>query len=354
MEQLDPHASAQKGQNQTLHMSEERATLLFLLDLFCKNSIETDTTPSRQVREQLDSFAKMLLQHNDIELEKTLFRLRQYWGGLRVEETTYVQKTLTEFRRIIWDFAEQLSQDEDKDLEASVQVLRDAVESDSVEILKKQTRSFLQDYMKHQEKRTVKKTKRMESIRKNLTTVKKQLVDANTNLKTDHLTKALNRRFFDDSLKEIWQLSQVTEAPACLLIMDIDHFKKINDTYGHALGDYVLVECEKLLKSVFSRENDVLARIGGEEFAVLLPDYRIEHAVKKAEEALARIRKETIIDKENRIRFTISVGVAAVLRGEPAADWMKRADQALYEAKHSGRDRYVVSSNLSLQTKQAV
>jgi diguanylate cyclase (GGDEF)-like protein len=350
MEQFEPNATSSKPLPQ---ISEERATLVFLLDLFCKNSIETDTSSSRQVRESLDSFAKELMKPNDLELEKTLFRLRQYMNGLRVDETTYVQKTITEFRRIIWEFAEQLNQDDDQDLEQSVAFLREAVESNSVDLLKKQTRHFLTSYIQHQEKRNQKKSKRIDSIRKNLSTVKRQLVDANSSLRTDHLTQATNRRSFDETLKEVSQVCQMTESPACLMIMDIDHFKKINDTYGHALGDYVLIECVKLLKSVFTRENDCVARIGGEEFAVILPDYKIDHAVKKAEAALARIRNETLIDKENRIRFTISIGVAQFLPGETSSDWMKRSDQALYQAKASGRDRFIVAPNLSLQAKSA-
>jgi diguanylate cyclase (GGDEF)-like protein len=351
MEQLDPKS---EGIELKIQMSEERATLLFLLDLYCKNSIETDTNSSRKIRDDLDGFAKELLRPDDADLEKTLFRLRQYFTSYRVEETTYVQKTLAEFRRIIWEFAEQLSQDEDSDLEGSVQGLREAVESNSVELLKKHTKGFLQTYMKHQEKRQHAKTKRMDNIRKNLNSVKKQLVDANSNMRLDHLTKALNRKHFDESLAEVAKTAHLTQAPVCLMIMDIDHFKKINDTYGHALGDYVLIECVKLLKSVFSRENDIFARIGGEEFAVILPDYRVEHAVKKAEQALAKIRSETLIDKENRIRFTISLGLAQLLPTEDVQDWMKRADQALYSAKNSGRDKYVVAQALALHTKAAV
>jgi diguanylate cyclase (GGDEF)-like protein len=127
------------------------------------------------------------------------------------------------------------------------------------------------------------------------------------------------------------------------MMIDIDYFKRINDSFGHAIGDFVLQQLVRSLKSMFTRESDVVARIGGEEFAIILPDFQTEHALKKAEEVLQRIRAEAFAHESREIRFTVSVGIAQLLEGETVSDWLKRADQALYHSKNTGRNRLTVA-----------
>jgi diguanylate cyclase len=88
-----------------------------------------------------------------------------------------------------------------------------------------------------------------------------------------------------------------------------------------------------------------VARIGGEEFAVILPDSRVEDAVRMAEEAMAKIRREVFIQGELEIKFTVSMGIAQLLNGEKVDQWLKRADQALYQSKNTGRNKYTVATN---------
>lgn len=347
----DPHAEVE--------VSEELATLLFLLDSYGKNLIETDTSPVRRVREALDEFSKELLQHKDDNFEKTCFRLRQFFSSHRIEEYTYVQKSFDEFRKIIWEFVDHLSEDmsaeqkEDTHLSENVEKLREAVESNSIELLKTESKDFINSYVKIQHKKEERKAHRISNVKKNLNSVKKQLVDANNSLKLDHLTKAFNRRSFDEQLKQHWNMFQITKQPISMIMLDIDFFKRVNDTYGHAIGDLVLVECVKMLKELFPRDVDSVSRIGGEEFAVLLPDYQIEHAIKKAEAAGQKIRTETILAKDVRINFTVSMGIAQLIEGESFEQWMKRADLALYESKKSGRDRYTVAPHTILKSVAA-
>ena len=126
-------------------------------------------------------------------------------------------------------------------------------------------------------------------------------------------------------------------------MVDIDHFKRINDTYGHPIGDFVLKELVKALQSLFMRDVDLVARMGGEEFAILLPDYNSEMALKKAEEVLERVRREAFIHEAHQIRFTVSLGVAELSPGESVAAWYKRADLALYNSKNTGRNKATVA-----------
>lgn len=152
----------------------------------------------------------------------------------------------------------------------------------------------------------------------------------------DPLTGLLNRRGLD-RLEESGQ----PEAPVVSLIcVDLDHFKRVNDAHGHAVGDRVLVMvADVLAQSV--RKGDSVARIGGEEFLVIMPGAPLAAAIRTAELARAAIGAATVEAPDGQVRVTASFGVAEHLRGESHDDTFQRADAALYEAKRLGRDRVV-------------
>lgn len=326
-------------------MSEERATLLYLLDVYNKHLIDLDTHPIRKVREDLDQFTRDIVTSEKADLEKVLFRLRQFFATYRVAEYTYIRKNFEDFKGIIWNFVEQLADDvvneqaEDKVVNSSLEQLKEAVDADSIDLLRAKSKEFISLYMDHHSKKEFRRTKRMKGIRKNLDVVKRQLIEADKGLKIDHLTQAFNRRSFDEHIKESVALCQLEKKPITLLTLDIDHFKKINDTYGHDIGDFVLKECVALLQNSFNREHDFVARIGGEEFAIILAEHSAQLAAKRAEDCLAQIRKEVFVKDTMQLSFTVSIGVAQLCDGEAIDSWLKRADQALYESKHGGRNR---------------
>lgn len=150
---------------------------------------------------------------------------------------------------------------------------------------------------------------------------------------TDPLTHVWNRRYFDETIQKELERSKRYNHPVSLLMLDIDHFKQINDRYGHAMGDKVLVTlCETLVGML--RTHDSFCRIGGEEFAVILPHTACNEALNIAE----RMRKRALeIHVEKQIRFTISVGVCECTTSVSAC--YQRTDKALYAAKSLGRNR---------------
>ena len=330
-------------------ISEERATLLFIIDTFNKHLVDFEGHPVRKTRELLDNFARELLNPENASAEKVLFRFRQYYSTYRIDEAAYLQKTFEDFRSIIWDFVDQLAEDisedqqDDFEVRQSLDQLKEAVESNSISELKNQSRRFIDSYMEKQFKKDKRRTTRMKSIRKNLNTVKKQLGEANSTARVDHLTQAFNRKTFDEYCDQHWKLFQASKQPVSILLVDIDHFKKINDNYGHPVGDFVLKELVGTLKTLFPRDSDLLARIGGEEFAVILPDFQADHAMKKAEEVLQRVRSEIYVHDSNEIRFTVSIGIAQLSEGEALSAWVKRADLALYNSKNTGRNKLTVA-----------
>lgn len=326
-------------------LTEELATLLFIIDIFNKHLIDFDGHPVRKTREALDEFAREMMNSKNQPLEKVLFRFRQFFSTYRIDEATYLQKTFEDFRSIIWDFVDQLAEDISEEQKDDIEVrnhlerLKDAVESNSIADLKNQSRRFIDSYVEKQFKKEKRRSTKMRSIRKNLNTVKKQLGEANNTARVDHLTQAFNRRTFDEYCEQYWKLNHASKQPVTALVLDIDHFKKINDTYGHDVGDFVLKELVQLLKGLFTREADLVARTGGEEFAILLPDFTADHAMVKAEEVLAKVRGAAYVHDGREIRFTVSVGVAQLGDGESIAGWIKRADLALYNSKNTGRNK---------------
>ena len=158
---------------------------------------------------------------------------------------------------------------------------------------------------------------------------------------TDALTGLANRRAFAQQLDAALEQAQ-DGAPGMVIMFDLDHFKRVNDTYGHAAGDKVLVHLAQILRGQALREDDLPARLGGEEFAVLLPHTSADDAVAVAERLRLALEHSHIDSGEGRtIRVTLSAGLAP-LAGD-AEHSLALADAALYQAKNSGRNRVVVA-----------
>lgn len=163
----------------------------------------------------------------------------------------------------------------------------------------------------------------------------------------DSLTGLLNRREFDRLLSEETERARRLARPLSLVMIDIDHFKQINDTYGHPAGDAVLIALGRLLEAEV-RTIDRVARVGGEEFAVFLLETPDKSALSVAQRLVEAVRKSSVrIEGKTPaiLFFTISAGVAALpLYGESEVSLLTTADQALYAAKRAGRNRAVLAS----------
>jgi diguanylate cyclase len=186
------------------------------------------------------------------------------------------------------------------------------------------------------------------SLRANMTQIeglRRDLQAAWSEARTDGLTGIANRKHFDQALRLAAAQALEHDAPACLLLADIDHFKQFNDVYGHVLGDQVLRLVASLLKHNVKGQ-DLVARFGGEEFAVILPATRLVDAAALADRLreLVASRRVQLKDRGQTLgRVTLSIGVAAFRQGDRCADWIGRADEALYQAKHDGRNRIALA-----------
>ncbi|TIT75377.1 MAG: GGDEF domain-containing protein [Mesorhizobium sp.] len=155
---------------------------------------------------------------------------------------------------------------------------------------------------------------------------------------TDGLTGMQNRRYFDDALREYLDEFGRIDKPVGLMILDLDHFKQVNDTHGHDVGDEVLRAVAQCVRGM-TRYHDVVARLGGEEFAVVTPNMDAELLARFAERIRKAIANMSILSGNVRLKVTTSVGLAVWDRKESAEDFYRRADRQLYEAKKQGRNR---------------
>jgi diguanylate cyclase len=159
---------------------------------------------------------------------------------------------------------------------------------------------------------------------------------------TDGLTGVFNRSAFDTHLTKLIDRNMITPIPFSLLLLDIDNFKQINDTYGHLVGDRVIMAVAQHSKELI-RKDDLLARYGGEEFALILHATSMRHGLKKGRAICKRIAETryhmTAKDIQTSLSFTVSIGVSTFQPGDTMDSIVSRADKALYEAKRLGKNR---------------
>jgi diguanylate cyclase (GGDEF)-like protein len=159
---------------------------------------------------------------------------------------------------------------------------------------------------------------------------------------TDPLTKVANRRRFGECLDEEVQRRQRSGRPFCVMLCDADHFKKVNDTWGHHAGDHVLKHLAQVLRDSVRADIDVVGRLGGEEFGVLLPETSLAAGTEVAERIVARMRAHEFEEDGQRFRVTLSIGLVES-RAEDGEASLRLADANLYRAKSGGRDQVVAS-----------
>jgi diguanylate cyclase (GGDEF)-like protein len=185
-------------------------------------------------------------------------------------------------------------------------------------------------------------TSQLNNLRYRLHQQNEELIRASARIdtlaKTDELTNLANRRYMTERLASAEADSKHLAETTCLALVDLDHFKRINDCFGHAVGDRVLQMFATEAKAVL-RPCDELARWGGEEFLLLMPNTALNDAISILERVATRVRSTQIVDVSERLRITFSAGLVECLPAEKFNDAIRRADRIMYSAKEAGRGR---------------
>ncbi|MGA7594604.1 MAG: GGDEF domain-containing protein [Gallionella sp.] len=158
----------------------------------------------------------------------------------------------------------------------------------------------------------------------------------------DQLTGALNRRGLDEAFDREASRADRNQSPMCIAMLDMDDFKRLNDTHGHKAGDQALIHLSGIIKDTL-RPSDSVTRYGGEEFVLLLPDIELDAAIKSVERLQRELTKKFFLHENERILVTFSAGVALRNPEESQADVLSRADKAMYTAKQAGKNRVVAA-----------
>jgi diguanylate cyclase len=189
---------------------------------------------------------------------------------------------------------------------------------------------------------------RLNSSTETIRELRENLEDVRREALTDGLTGVSNRKYFDTMLREMAKQAMETGEPMSLLMLDVDHFKRFNDNFGHQMGDQVLKLVARTLTQCV-KGRDVVARYGGEEFSVILPSTQLANAVTVAEQIRNTIANKKIVKKstgEDLGRITLSIGVALFDYGERLGELVARSDEALYMAKRTGRNKVMTQDEL--------
>jgi diguanylate cyclase len=187
--------------------------------------------------------------------------------------------------------------------------------------------------------RQAEETTATKALHQEIDQLRKSIARAENEARTDPLTGAANRGAFDEELARRCELATARGETFSLVLADIDHYNKNNDSYGHPVGDRVLTAFAEFLRARV-RKTDLIARYGGEEFGVILPGAALRPALRKARKLIEELAKsDWAVDATIKLRFTASMGVAAWHDGDDSAGLLERVDRALYRAKHEGRNR---------------
>ena len=336
-------------------------TIAALLRLLGRYSFDVSERDAAGFNKLCDQWARHVLvgtpapvkradEEEPLEGSRDWVALRRFIGSHRRGEQQHVTRSLNDLREVTWAFANNLSQTVVEDRRAS-QKLEEQLKrlhaatnnAGSTEDIKKAALEIAGEMSSTLTEHASRRDEQVSKLGRSLKVMRGELDKAKKKMSTDALTQVFNRAAFDEQMDRVVSIGLFSGQPGCLLMVDVDHFKKINDTMGHQTGDAVLREVARCCRRSFPRKTDFVARYGGEEFGIILQDTSLADAKILSERLLRNIRMLQFLHSGKRVGVTISIGLAELRLEDSPADWVERADQCLYKAKQTGRDRVVVA-----------
>lgn len=339
-----------------------------LVRLYGKHAFDTDRADASSIEASCDEWATRIslgaprprndgaepgdgqAQHAVGALAAAGFR---DWPGLisfirdqRRAESEYVVRSMGSFRDAILCFASCLGKaiaaerDSDAKLDAHIGTLRRAIDTRDATRIVSEAERVVDAVRGAMQQRRQRELEEVRLLGEHVRDLRAELSEARKKAEIDALTQLSNRAAFDAHLVHLVSLGVLLGQSPWLLLVDLDHFKAVNDNYGHPAGDEVLRQVSHCLSRTFLRKQDFVCRYGGEEFAAVLLDTTPEQMLLLTERLLESVRQLTVRHGPHEVKVTLSVGLAALRPGETVSGWIARADAALYRAKREGRDTY--------------
>jgi diguanylate cyclase len=330
--------------------------LVSVLKAFGDSAFDTDHVTAHETRVECDGWAKKLTfgagksQESSSESQEVKpFRrdfggARRYFAAQRLQESEFVGRSLGNLREAVHAFARCLTTTVGEDraadelLGTQVGKLVGAFRSNDSAAIRDEAEGVVSLVQQVMAKRSESQKRMLGELSQKIADLREELQEVREKSALDPLTQLFNRAALDAHLDRVADLAFLLSSSPCILMIDVDHFKKCNDTHGHLSGDEVLRRVADMLVRNFLRREDFVARYGGEEFVVVIPDSSLHNAELRAERVRQSISELELEAPKGKITVTVSIGLAALASGDTGASWLARADAALYEAKGDGRD----------------
>jgi diguanylate cyclase (GGDEF)-like protein len=349
------------GEHKVVHVSSPAAaqssddmaidTVASLMRSFGGTAFDLDEVTAEETRAECEAWAQRITVGDGRREGEDVTDFRRDWGGLRRyfsahrgREHDYVGRSFTSLREAVQTFARCLAtavgEDKSSDDAVSQQLgkLLDAFRGNDPSTIRKEAENVASAVQAAMSQRKQRQAEQFAILSSKIQKLRDELQQAREQAAIDPLTQLHNRASLDGHLERVADLAFLLNSSPCLLMIDVDHFKSINDQYGHPMGDEVLRRIADTLVRQFLRREDFVARYGGEEFVVVIPDSTLQNAKKRAERVREAVEELVIECAKGMVKVTISVGISSLAEGDTGKSWLTRADAALYEAKANGRN----------------
>ncbi len=341
--------------------AQSLAAMAQVLDIFANDAFDIDDQDAGTFKRQSKDWAQHILtgitrkkkeepQISSLSAPQLNERERE-WDGLekfirarRKLERDSFENQSDALKSVVWELVHglrtmsQTGYSSEGRIQKGLVDLESAMENNSVEKLQKAIKPVVVNIRAALDEQRKQFDSELNTMTSLVSKMRRELVATRRDAEIDKLTQLYNRRAFDAALNRHVDLAELSGRQLTLMMIDLDHFKSINDCYGHPAGDALLAATANQLTRALPRKSDFLSRFGGEEFAVIVFDVPEESATKLAQTVLKKVKEMQVEHEDHLIQITCSIGYASLEPGESADELIKRADQALYAAKDAGRN----------------
>jgi len=345
-----PPGAGRRGAAEPLSVEEFVAKLVGPVALRLAAGTPRQVEEDRRLRRELDEFLQEiqtgLTDHVAGRANQDLMPKFRAWFD-RVDARQAAQRA--EFSEMLQVLGKGLKAMQGGDiifldvLDGHLDRMRDASSGVQVRTVSKRLESLIDATVAHATEEREARDRQISSLSESIRGLHQELDEVRVQMAEDPLTGLFNRGSFDDRLEAELNKARLAPYNFSLIMIDLDHFKAVNDTHLHVGGDRVLIACAQAIQRVVLRKSDLCARYGGEEMAVLLTDCAFEDAARVAESIREAIEGVVLTLETGIANPTASLGVTSFVEGDRAETVIKRADMALYRAKRSGRNQVQIA-----------